>query len=341
MAISIIEDTKKTIKIIERSFFVILLVPLFDHKLSFQRWVSGLRPFSPVFSTIIPSLVVSGSWSSSSPVSSVPVSAIISSISTFVESSEIVIAALGSLAFLVFRVFHVHFCEQFSLEALWEWLYVHVVAVTASLTTAIDVLFAFCIHEISDGWKYGVNFFASKESAIDIFLSNFCVVFVWIFDINVSDQMITEIIDNNHILNFSELTHFFKDILIEFFEPWIGEENTFRVPFQRLPVWRGYRKWGRFRWRCYHTYVRAIQFSWWGVCYGFFHNCHRIDRLRFCRRKDSWLCPFTCRRLLITFRPLRVVYKNYNRQIHIFTWIISWVFLMKNIGKVKVYVWNW
>jgi hypothetical protein len=78
------------------------------------------------------------------------------------------------------------------------------------------------------------------------------------------------------------------------------------VPFLHLTVWHGCLKWGQFKWDCFHTCAKGGQFSWWEVCYGFVRNCRRIDRPRSCRKMDSSLCPFMCRTLLITFRPLKV-----------------------------------
>lgn len=81
------------------------------------------------------------------------------------------------------------------------------------------MLFAFGVHEICDRWKHGVDLLASKESAIDIFLGYLSVIFVWVLNVNVANQMIAEIIDYNHVLNLAELTHFFEDIFVEILEP--------------------------------------------------------------------------------------------------------------------------
>lgn len=181
----------------------------------------------------------------------------------------------------------------------------HVIAVAASFTAAVNVLFAFCVHEICHWGKYCVYLFPSEKSSVNIFLGNLCIVFIRILYVNISHQMITQIINNNHIFDFTVLAHFLENVFIEFLKPWIRNEITFQEPFRRLIAWHGYRRWGRFRWDCFHTCVRVRRFNWWEVCYGFFRNCLRIDRLRFCRRMDSSLCPFRYRTLLITFRPLR------------------------------------
>jgi len=113
---------------------------------------------------------------------------------------------------------------------------VHIVAISTSFATTIDVLFTLGICKISDWREYCINFFTSKESAINFALSILCIIFITILHINVSNQMVTQIINNNHILYFAKLTHLFENILIKSFEPWVNKKITFKEPFRHLMV---------------------------------------------------------------------------------------------------------
>lgn len=95
----------------------------------------------------------------------------------------------------------------------------HIIAITSSFTATIDVLFAFSIHEVSDWRKDGTNFFAIEESTIDMIECIFRVLFIAVFDIDVADDVISEVINDYHILNLTILAHLIEDLSIKILIP--------------------------------------------------------------------------------------------------------------------------
>lgn len=91
----------------------------------------------------------------------------------------------------------------------------HVVAIPSSFATSINILFALSIHEIGDSRELSLDFLPIEETTIDILLCVFRVVILSVFDINIANNMITKIINHNHIFNFAILHHFLKDFLVE------------------------------------------------------------------------------------------------------------------------------
>jgi hypothetical protein len=112
----------------------------------------------------------------------------------------------------------VHVLEQFLLETLGEGLHVHVVAVSSSFAAAVDILFAFGVKEIGHRGEDGRYFLATEESAIDVVECIFRVFFIAVFDIDISDDVVSQVVNNNHIFDFPILTHLFEDILKKLFE---------------------------------------------------------------------------------------------------------------------------
>ena len=93
----------------------------------------------------------------------------------------------------------------------------HIIAISSSLTTSIHVLFTFRIHKICDRRKLRLNFLTIKESPIDIFLCILGKLLFTIFDVNISNNMITKIVHYYHIFNFSIFHHFFENLFIKLF----------------------------------------------------------------------------------------------------------------------------
>jgi hypothetical protein len=300
------EDVK--IKKKTRSVFIIIFIPLFNNELSFKRRISRLRPIFSIFLAFfsstsflrslsvpsIPFISLTLSWSSVS-LSTIVISSL--------KSTEIVLAALFSLLLFVLRILHVHLGEKLPLEGFWKWLHMHIVAITTTPATAVNVLLAFGVCEICHRRKYCINFFASEKSSVDFTLRYLSIILVTVLNVNISNQMITQVINNNHVLYFTKLTHFLENILIESLKPRLEKKSTFIELFQHPLAWQDFQRWGQFIRDCFNTCVRVGQFRWWEVYYGFFRSCHRICKLRFCRRKDSWPCPFLFHRLWIIFRP--------------------------------------
>lgn len=187
----------------------------------------------------------------------------------------------------------------------------HVVTVSTSLTTSVNMLLAFSVSEIRHGRKNCVYFLVSEKSPINFCLGDLRKIFIAILDVDVSNEMITKIINNYHVLNFTKLTHFLENIFIKSFKPNFNKYFTFKGLFKRPIVWRDFPKSGLFRQDCFHTCVQVEQFSWWEAYYEFFRSCRRTCRLQFYRRMDSLLYPFQCRTLWIVFQPFWI--KNYNR----------------------------
>lgn len=67
----------------------------------------------------------------------------------------------------------------------------HIIAIAATLATAIHILLTFGIHEIRDWRKLGLNFFANPESAIDMFLGILRVFLSTVFNIDIAHYMVS------------------------------------------------------------------------------------------------------------------------------------------------------
>jgi hypothetical protein len=67
----------------------------------------------------------------------------------------------------------------------------HIVAIASSFAAAIDVLFAASVEEICDGGIDGINLFAIKESAIDIFQGVFGIFLITVLDVHVADDVVS------------------------------------------------------------------------------------------------------------------------------------------------------
>ena len=104
----------------------------------------------------------------------------------------------------------VHLLEEFFLETFGEGFNVHVVAVTSALAAPIDVLLALCVEEVSHWRKDSAYFFALEKSAIDVVESVLGILLIAVFNIYVSHDMVAQVVNDNHILDFSVLTHLFE-----------------------------------------------------------------------------------------------------------------------------------
>ena len=116
-------------------------------------------------------------------------------------------------------MFDVHSLEEFFFEAFRDRFDVHIIAITSSFATTVDVLFAFSIQEVSDWRVYGTDFFAIKKSTIDAFQGILRVVLITVLDIDVADDVISQVINNDHILDLSILTHLFENLLEKMLVP--------------------------------------------------------------------------------------------------------------------------
>lgn len=77
------------------------------------------------------------------------------------------------------------------------------------------MLLALGIEEIGDRGELGFDFLPVEESTIGILLRILCVVFLTVFHIDIAHNVITKVINDNHILNLPILHHLVKNFLIE------------------------------------------------------------------------------------------------------------------------------
>ncbi len=91
----------------------------------------------------------------------------------------------------------------------------HIVTISSSFASTFDMLFTLCIQKISDWRELSLYLFTVKESSIRIFLSILSVIFLTIFNIHISHNMICEIVHYYHILNLSIFHHSFKYLFIK------------------------------------------------------------------------------------------------------------------------------
>lgn len=112
---------------------------------------------------------------------------------------------------------NVHLSKQFLLEAFGKWFDVHIVAIASSFATSINILFAFCVHEICHWRKLSLYFLLIKKSAIYILLSILRIIVFTVFHINIPYYVLSQIVDNNHILNLSIFHHLLENLLIKIF----------------------------------------------------------------------------------------------------------------------------
>ena len=91
----------------------------------------------------------------------------------------------------------------------------HVVAIAASLAAAINVLLALGVKKVGNGGELGIDFFAIEETSIDVFLGIFRVLLFAILDVDVAHNVVSQVIDYDHVLYFPVLHHFFKYLFVE------------------------------------------------------------------------------------------------------------------------------
>lgn len=204
---------------ITASRFVKVFVPLVDDVSSFL-WTSGKRR-----SSVFPFLVLSGSRSLFAyRLGSVlillfvllilPVLVFSSFLPLFLEG----ILAFWSLFSEIFWMLVVHAFEKFLFECLRERLDMHIIAIASSLTASIDILLAFGIQEVRNWRKDCTNLFAIEEPPIDILQSIFRILLITILDIDISHDMISQVIHHNHILYLPILAHLLENLFKESLE---------------------------------------------------------------------------------------------------------------------------
>lgn len=95
----------------------------------------------------------------------------------------------------------------------------HIVAVTSTLATAIEILFTLGVAEVSDRRVVRNNLASIVEASIDIFHGIFCILFGRKLDVGVSHDMLTEVVHHDHLLYLAEIAHFREYVFVELFEP--------------------------------------------------------------------------------------------------------------------------
>lgn len=91
----------------------------------------------------------------------------------------------------------------------------HVIAVTSSFAGPLNVLLTFCIQKVCHWRELSLNFLSIKKSAISILLGILGVIFLTVLDVHIANNMVAQVVDNNHILNFAIFHHLIKDFLVE------------------------------------------------------------------------------------------------------------------------------
>jgi hypothetical protein len=87
-----------------------------------------------------------------------------------------------------------------------------------TIAGALIVLTAFSLSEVSD-WRVLCNYhLASIESSIETIMCPLCLILSDELSIDISDHMITDVVSDNDLFDFSELGEFHKDLLVEVFE---------------------------------------------------------------------------------------------------------------------------
>lgn len=123
------------------------------------------------------------------------------------------IHTLRSLLLSVFRMFKIHLLEQFLLETFGQRFDMHIVAVPSSLAGAVNVLLALSIQEIRYRGEDSTDLLTLEKSAIDIVECIFRILLVAVLHIDVAHDVISQIVDDNHILDLAVLTHLFEYFL--------------------------------------------------------------------------------------------------------------------------------
>lgn len=94
----------------------------------------------------------------------------------------------------------------------------HIITVSSSLAATIDVLLAFSIHKISHRREDCIDLLSIEVTTIYKLQCILRIFFITVLDIDISNKMITKVINDNHILNLSIFAHFPKYFLKELFE---------------------------------------------------------------------------------------------------------------------------
>jgi hypothetical protein len=80
---------------------------------------------------------------------------------------------------------------------------VHEIAESGSCALSHFVLAAASFTEIRDWRKFSVNWTTSEPSIVELLCCSLCVFFATEFDVDVADEMVSEVVANIHFLNLS------------------------------------------------------------------------------------------------------------------------------------------
>lgn len=126
----------------------------------------------------------------------------------------------------ILGILDVHLGEKVLLEGHGEGLDVHVVAVATALAAAVDVLLALGIKEVSDGRVLGLDLLAVEEAAIDVLLGILGEVLVTVLDVDVADNVVSQVVHHDHVLDFPILHHLLENLLVECLVPNFAKAYT-------------------------------------------------------------------------------------------------------------------
>lgn len=130
--------------------------------------------------------------------------------------SPIIITTFSFFLFLsVLGMLNIHLGKELFFETFWQRFNMHVITITSSFASSLYMLFAFGIKEISNWRKLCLDFFSIPKSSICIFLCILSILFLTVLYIDIANDMITKVINNNHILNFSIFHHLLENFFIK------------------------------------------------------------------------------------------------------------------------------
>ena len=187
---------------------------------------------------------------------------IASSLSSFSPSLLKGVCTFWSLLFPVFRMFFVHVLEELFFETFRDRFNVHIIAISSSFAAAVYVLLALGVQEVSDRWKDGANFLSIEKPSIDVVKGVLGVLFIAILDVDISNDVIAKVIDHDHILDLSVLTHLFEDLFEKGLESSIRTKLTCLEPFRRLLQLLCFQISKQFRLHYCHTCAREGRSRW-------------------------------------------------------------------------------
>lgn len=103
----------------------------------------------------------------------------------------------------------------------------HIIAVASSLAAPIQILLALCIAEISNWTIVCYDLPPIVEPTIYVFHSILSILLGRKFDVDISHNVVAQIVNHYHLFNLAEVAHLGEHILIELLKPSHGFFSIF------------------------------------------------------------------------------------------------------------------